>query len=135
MTVQDISNQLITLFCEKDTFDVVNDLNKVNVDVGLNDKKTQITIAALKEMEKSGIVLQIGEGVWILKKPMGNYGQQIGLSFKTSMWIADTLNNFFKANDMEYELVDIFNINEGHLITLLEIIEDTLDDQTEEGKN
>lgn len=127
MTIQDVANQLIILFCERDTFNLDDDLARITVEKGANPK--DIVWAALKDMEEHKLVKPIGaeERLWVLTRPINNVGQDVGLSIQTCILIADTIKTFFEANDMEYERIDPFEIHEGHIRTLLQILGDILD--------
>lgn len=127
MTIDDIVQQLIIHFCEKDTF-TIEEAGALTLDKALD--RVPLILAALRNMEKDGLLTHIDgadNGTWILTRPIHHVGQDVGLSIQTCIVIADTIRMFFESGGMEYEPVNPFEIHEGHIRTLLQILNEALD--------
>lgn len=140
MTIQHVINQIIIHLCEKDTF-TLDDAAEIDVEKDLEDKQFDLVLVALTELENTGLITFVGgssstdkdgkpsddEPVWILTKPMQGVGTDVGLSIQTCILIKDVLEGYAKANGMPYELVNPFQIHEGHIRHLIQIVGDVLD--------
>jgi hypothetical protein len=128
MTVQDVVNQLIIRFCEKDVF-CFEEIDAIITDKSVSKDKELIVLHALKYMEENGLIVKIDKDKWVLSRPITSIGQDVGLSIQTCILIKDTIIGYYRANNMPYENIDVFNIHEGHIQTLLRIVNDALDNQ------
>ena len=123
MTLLEIRNQLFSHFCESDTF-CIEDFAKIKLDKKLENERDDLIKVALAEMAEHGLCKQAGQKLWILASPVGSAGQTIQLSMQGSEQIANTIESFFKANKIEHDPIDKFNLHEGHIFQLLGIIND-----------
>jgi hypothetical protein len=48
--------------------------------------------------------------------------------------VAETIETFFKAHDIEHDEIDKFNLHEGHIWQLLGIINDLVEGDPEQGE-
>lgn len=113
-------------FCDNDTFSRT-EMDKIQIDKKMEGHKWEIISAGLAEFVRDGLIQPMGVDTWILSTPMEGVRQEVNISMPTGVMIASTIEAFFRANDMEYELVDPFNIREDHIMTLLHILNDVLD--------
>lgn len=131
MTLLDIRNQIFSHFCEKDTFSNLEFTN-IKIEKSLEDHRDSLIRAALEEMGEVKLCKKVGDNLWIMSNPVGSAGQTIQLSMRASETVAETIETFFKANNVEHEPIDKFNLHEGHIWQLLGIINDLVEDGTEE---
>ena len=125
MTVLNVVNQLIIHFCEKDVF-TLEDFDNLSIDSSLEGHRHTLILTALDDMESRNLLRQVGSGVWMLTEPIRALGQDVGISIQTSILIGDTIESYMKANDLPFDKVDPFNIHEGHILRILEIVNDIL---------
>ena len=87
-------------------------------------------------MGEHGLCKPAGDKLWILSSPVGAAGQTVQLSMRASEAVAETIETFFEAHDVEHEEIDKFNLHEGHIWQLLGIINDLVegDEDDEEGE-
>ncbi len=138
ITLLDVRNQIIGVFCEKSTFELV-DKDSINLTKDLNDRRNEIVDAALYQLHETGLIQKVSKDFWMLNHPIGSSGQEVKLSMVTCNNVAETINTFLKAqDDDETPRADSLNLNEGHIITLLQILDTILmegQDAEEEDEN
>jgi hypothetical protein len=128
-----ITTQIIAQLCLEHVFTKDN-FNDIKVDKLYETEKDALIQAAMEELVTTGIVKKVGDkAMWIMTTPPGYQGQELSLSLSTSTWIAETINDFVKANELEADPVSPLSIHEGHISTLLEIIHDLLSED-EDGE-
>lgn len=148
MTLLNLRAQLINHFCHADAFKT-SDFASISVDKGLDSHKDGLIRAALDELVFSGLIRPVAANVkkhapgtslpapppdwtsatadlWILSSPLNAAGQDVHISMGVANGIAETINTWLSANDLPGERVDPMAINEGHIIGLLEILDDVL---------
>ena len=121
MTLSDIRYQLINFFCDKDVFGEEN-LDKIKVSKELESNKKEMVRVTLEDMVKDDMVRKVGDYTYILTIPLQAGGYDVGISNGTCMAIRDIIHTFRQANNLEGEPVDPFEIHEGHIIFLINII-------------
>lgn len=125
MTLLDVRNQIISHFCEKDSF-TRNDFINVEVDQLFEDQKDNLILSCLIELEKREIIVKISDSLWILTNPLNFSGQKINISMAVANAITETVNTFLEANNIEDTKVDSLNITEANIVDLLKIIGEIL---------
>lgn len=127
MTIIDVRNQLIGHFCKKDTFSG-SDFSKIQVDNEVQGQRDGIIVAALDELEDSGMIRQVEPNLlWMLAAPLGNDGQQVDVPLVIAYEIAKCINQYAQGNDLPIDTVDALNLHAGHIATLVSIINDLAD--------
>jgi hypothetical protein len=135
VTIQDVANQIIIHFCEKDTF-TLDDAAEIDVDPTLEANQFDLVLTALGELEEAGLIKSVGgyndkdpedEPFWILSRPMQGVGQDVRISIQTAIIIKDTIEQYMAANGLPHDSVNPFAIHEGHIRRVLEIVSDILD--------
>ena len=121
MTLSDIEAQLTTFFCEKDVFDA-SYLDKIMVTKDLEENKKEMVRIVLEKMAEDGMVEKIGDYTWMLTIPLEAGRTDISISMGTAMTIANVIETYKAANKLEGEPADAFNLHEGHIIFLINII-------------
>jgi hypothetical protein len=135
ITLLDVRNQLMGIFCQKSVFSE-NEIDSIKLTEDFNDRKHSIVVAALQQLEEMGLIKQVSEKDWMLTHPIGSSGQEVKMSMQTCNEIANTINTFLKAqNDEDTPRADALNINEGHIITLLQIMDVILMDGKPDSEN
>lgn len=129
MTLMTVVNQLVGFFCEKDTFST-DDFLPIKVDPKLADRKDDLIRAALANLVDGGMIRPAGEGLWILCAPLNAQGQEVHLSMPICNEIAAVLNTNLEAKNID-ERVDALNLHEGHIVGLLQIIDEILNTDLE----
>ena len=123
MNLSEVRNQIISVFCEKPVFEA-SDMDCVKLPKEMNVRRDEIISAALSQLQETGLIKEVGEDYWMLNHPIGSSGQEIKLSMNTCNNIAETINTFLDAQgDDETPKADSLNLNEGHIITLLQILD------------
>lgn len=132
MTLLNVTTQIIGFLCQENIFTEDNFIS-IKVEPKYQDIKEDLIKTALEDLVSNGVVKKIGEkNQWIMIYPPGTQGQEVSLSLPTCNWIAETINTFSKANNLEIEHVNPLNINEIHINTILEIIQDLISDEGEQ---
>lgn len=134
MTLLHVKNQIVSRLCNRDTFGS-NDFSGINVTKDLVDQKDGLIRAALEELEDSGLIKAAGQDFWILSMPLQAAGADVRISMPVCNEIAKTINTFFQAKKIEADAVDAMNIQEGHIVALLDILNDVISTDVEQENN
>lgn len=126
MTLLEIRGQIIGALCISGIFTTDNFI-EVKVPKELSDHHDGIIRAALSQLEMVGLVAKAGDNLWVLSEPLASGGQEVHLSLPICNEIANVINTGLRARDIE-EQVDPLNIHEGHIATLLSVIDELLSD-------
>jgi hypothetical protein len=126
MTLLDIRNQLFSHFCESDTFST-DQFSKIKLDKTLEEERDSLIRVALSEMMEHGLCKPAGSKLWILSNPVGSAGQTIQVSMQASEAVAETIETFLSAHEVDHEQIDKFNLHEGHIWQLIAIINDLIE--------
>lgn len=139
MTLLHIRSQLVSILCQQDTITAA-DFGQIKVTKDVADHKDALIRAALAELVSMGMLRDAGtpeSGLWILSSPLNAGGQDLHLSMQVANGVAECINTFLDAREMDGDRVDPLNIHEGHVVMLLEILGDVLttdpDDPDREG--
>lgn len=124
MNVIDAYQQLNEFFNENEVFTLSEDRKKVCPISVTEDKDDAAILAALKEMEKAGIIRRSevnGKEYWVLFKSLASYSQSIETSALVCAGIASVINNLCDNLENESEKADPTNITEKDLKNLIYI--------------
>ena len=99
--------------------------------------------AAFDDFEKDGMVRgfthQDGLKTWVLTRPLGDFVQDVPLTPMAAEAIANTINGFINANELNWPTTDKMNLGERDVMMLVEIIHEMLElkamDEDEEEEN
>lgn len=132
MTLSNIRTQILNHFLTNDTF-FHSDAVKIKTEKDLEKMKGGLVLQAMKDLEESKIVSKLtdAEGVergWILESKLGSHGQEIYISLPVADAISGVINSYIQANGLKENLSNSLNITERDIIALLEIIENTIDE-------
>ena len=129
MTLLNLTVQIVGVLCQDHSFSKDN-FNSIKIDPIMEDNRQELIIAAMQELVENGLVRKLGEkDIWVLSMPPGSQGQEIQLSLSTCVQLAETINDFAKANKLEMDPVSPLAIHEDHISTLLQIIHDILSEE------
>lgn len=132
MTLSDVCAQLICHLCDHQSFSL-SDIDKIHVDTRLAPRKTELIVAALDSAIKDGLVTRISDDTWVLVRPPWQIKKTVELSLPQGFIIADFINTFYEANRLEGPRVNPLDITGDDLMTLVGMMQDILDDETEPG--
>jgi len=117
VTLVDIKNALFSHFLTETTFNLKEDADSIQLDINDIDKafldnKDKLFIAALDDYIKSGVLVEVSSGLYMLTQPINSFNQSVILSPITSEMVADLVNLFSKdegyvANKMALTSDDI----------------------------
>ena len=124
MTLLSIRNQIVGILLQKDSVSV-SDFSGIKVPDDLADRREDLVRTALGTLCEAGAIRPVGNDLWILVSPLNAAGQDVHLSMTVCNEIADVLNTDLAAKEVD-EQVDVLNIHEGHIVGLLQIINDIL---------
>ncbi len=130
MTLLDTRNQIVGRICEKGLF-TTDDFLSIKVPAEFAAQRDDLTRAALEQLCNIGMLAKVGDNMWILSDPLNGGGQEVGLSMGVCNEIANVINTFAAAENAEAQ-VDALNIHEGHIVALLQIIDQILGNETEQ---
>lgn len=131
MTLLHVTNQLVAFFSKEHVLSK-EDFSMISVDAKLEDVRDSVILTALEHLIEMGIVKKIvNQDAWIMSVPPGLNGQEISISLPVATAIADTINTFYKANNIDANPVDALDLGEGHIIALIEILHDLINEQKE----
>lgn len=125
MTIQDIRNQLIGHFSFEDTFTMASK-DSIYVEKENLDRKEAMIRSGLDELVNMGMIRSVDAGFWVMVRPAYEVVQPINLSIHTCLEIAETIETFFEGNDVDYDPINPLTLNEGHIKTLLQILNEIL---------
>jgi hypothetical protein len=139
MTLLDIRNQIISKLCTKNVLSTA-DFDDIQVVKELEDAKEELVRAALAEIEATTLIKRIGGSMgdmWILTHPLNSSGHQVGISMNVADAIAEVINSFLKAHELDEDRCDSLNITERDIVQLLNIVSFLLSDDpdTEEEED
>jgi hypothetical protein len=116
MTIIEIQNQIHSLFLKTDTFIFPDDVKKINVDKHQICAKSDLIKKILHLFEEKKMLLSydIGDGKtsYTLFAPLGSEGQEIAISQQTSELVAEIINQYRRANNIEAGLADKLNLGD-----------------------
>lgn len=124
MNVIDAYEQLYEFFNENQVFYLDEDRKKVCPITIAQEKDDAAILAALREMEKAGLVRRSevgGKEYWILFKSLSGYPQTIETSAIVCAGIASVINSLCDNLENESEKADPTNITEKDLKNLIYI--------------
>lgn len=124
MTLLDIQNQLVAFFTNNGVFSLLENGTSINVSKEFGDQKEGLIRLCLKDLETAGMVKEIpgGSNQWILTAPLGHSGQQIEISHSTSSLVAEEINAFIDAAEVDWAKANALSLHEGNIVMLLGII-------------
>lgn len=129
MTLLHVTNQLISFFTKEHILSK-EDFSMISVDSKLEDVRDSIILTSLEHLIELGIVKKIiDQDAWIMSVPAGLNGQEISISLPVASAIADTINTFYKANNIDANPVDPLDVGESNIVTLIEILHDLINEQ------
>ncbi len=124
MTLVDTRNQIVGRLCQKELF-TTDDFAAVKVPADFTAYRDDLVRAALDQLCNAGMIAKVGEHTWVLSEPLNGAGQDVHLSMGLCNEIANVINTNLAAKDVEAQ-VDALNIHEGHIVALLQIIDEIL---------
>lgn len=130
MTIVDIKNQLISHLFDNDSFDLAQDGPKLTLSDDLEPVRAEVVASVLGELEDMKMVKKVSFGersVWLLTQPFDSFSQTLVLSAAASEILAETINSFRDANEIEADICDKTKITEEDLINLVNICHVLLD--------
>lgn len=120
----EIQNQIVGFFIQNDVM-TSSDFQSIKVGNDLADKKDAAIIASLGLLAEAGLIKSLGDNTWILVAPLNSAGQEVHLSMATCDEIANVINMDLQSKDID-DRVNSLEIHEGHILTLLGIIDELL---------
>jgi hypothetical protein len=126
MTLLDVKNQLISHFVTKTVF-APEDTAGIQVPTELEPCRAGLVRAAFEDLEKAEMVRMIEGPSWILTRPFSDFVQDVAISPVTAEVVANTVNGFIKANELDWPPVDKINIDEQAVMILVDIIHEMLE--------
>lgn len=134
MTLLDIRNQIVSSLVKKDTF-VKSDFATIKLQKTHETDRDDLIRASLGELCDAGLIRRVGESdTWILSGPMNAQGQNIHLSMETCNAVAEEINAFLDAHEIQGPRADALRISEGDIVALLGIIEAVIGDEMEDDQ-
>lgn len=133
MSIIEIKNQLISHFYDNDTFDILVDSNKIELDDSLLSVRQQVVSTVLGELETMGMIKKVSQGertIWMLTQSFDTFNQTVVLSASSSEIIADTINSFRDANEISGDVCDKTRISEADILNLVNICHVLLEGET-----
>lgn len=124
MTLLSVRNQLIGILCQKELI-TTDDFASIKVDAAFADRRDDLIRAALDQLCNFGLIAKVGDQTWVLSEPLNGAGQEIHLSMGLCNEIANVINTNLAAKEIEHQ-VDALNLGEGHIVALLQIIDEIL---------
>jgi hypothetical protein len=129
MTLLHINTQIISILCQDNYFSEDN-FSSIDIKPELEENRKDLIETAIQELISANFIRQVGKNkLWIMILPPGSQGQPLTLNLHTCTAIADTINTFSKVNNLEIDTVNPLEINESHIINILEIIQDLISDE------
>lgn len=129
MTLLNLRNQLTGLFTDRDTLTVA-DFAAVKLTEDLEPYRDNLIRTVLKDLTETGMIRDLkvpGQeqpSAWVLTVQLGHSGQQVPLGYDTAVAVADEINAYRDAFELEDEWpeADALHITEDQVLMLLTII-------------
>jgi len=122
MTIVEAANKLLEYFAKNVSFSLEENYKDLIL-ISENPDETKIAfILALEDLEKSDLIKshQIGKKrIYILKKPLNSYDQNLSLSGFTCNLIAQVINDFCEQIKDKKDYCDAKNISEKDIRNLI----------------
>ena len=112
-----------------------NDSSDISQYVSIEQVKLCLVNSALKALKEKGLIEQVHDKVWILIAPIGQMAQDISISPAVAEVIAETVNQYREAFEIEEGECDKTDIQEPDLINLCNIIQLLLDRWTNDEED
>ena len=85
-------------------------------------EKSSLLSAILRDLEQSKIVTHLtGSHKWILTSPVGSEGQSVNIGINTALSVANTINSYREALQINGEFCDPLSVTEKDLANLVQI--------------
>jgi hypothetical protein len=100
----------------------------------ISRNKAALITLALKEMQESGLVKPVTTELdfWLLVRPLNQIAQTVSISAPTADMIAEIVNSYREANNVEGGMISKLAIDEGDINNLCAICLDLLDKEDTE---
>lgn len=124
MTIVEIKNQLLSHFFENTVFNMSSHIDKIELTEEISPMKSEIVRTVLNELELLGLVRKVASSnneVWILVQSLHSFHQNLSISAATAEIIADTINSFREANEIDGDTCDKTKITESDILNLVNI--------------
>lgn len=138
MTILEAVNKLLEHFIKKDSFNLdIDYANLMNISESPDEDKISF-ILALEDMEKNDFIKshQIGKKkIYILKKPIISYEQNLLLAGFTCNMIAKVINDFCEKIKDKRDYCDARSVNEKDIRNLIYIasLNSNIQDKSKQG--
>lgn len=136
MTIVDVKNQLISHFLTR-TYFAPADYSTLKIAADLEEHRDSLIRAAFGELEKADMVKGLIEGdgtmSWILTRPFSDFIQEVPISPQAAELVANTVNQFIAANDLDWPMVDKMDMEEADLIALVQVVRELLEHNALQG--
>lgn len=128
MTLLTIRNQLVGHFCESEVF-TEEDFDTIRVPNKLSQYHCSLVTAGLSSLIKQGMIDEVIPGkLWALNAPLTAKPQTVAISAPVASEIANVINDNLKSKGIDDE-VDALNIQEGHIVALIAIIDELINQE------
>ena len=130
MTVIESCNHLIDWFCRKESFDLEKDFGSLVIITDDEEIAKASLREALKELEKGDMVAKAeikDREVWILKKDLGAYEQEVKIEGGASLEIAKIVNRACEVTNIAEEYCNPISIVPRDINNLIFICTKLLD--------
>lgn len=103
MTIFDITNNLLLYFTKSETFIYNKNYKEILIESKNSIEDEALIISALKDLHLNKIVelykidnekQNLNDSVWILRRPLETYHQNVSINTNTAVQIATMVNNF-----------------------------------------
>lgn len=135
MTLLDATNVLLDYLSTSDTI-TEEVLDSIHLGDDTLDESARIGIlfAAIDELVKSNVLVEIDEFTWMLVEPLGMRGQTVHLSTNTATAVAMIINAWLDAQDAQGARSNALNITEVDIIMMYNILGNILEMDTKRGE-
>lgn len=135
MTLLSVRNQLLGLLTDRDTLTPA-DFAAIKLTPAIEPYRDDVIRQVLKDLTEVGMIRDLrapGETVpsaWVLTVQLGHSGQQLTIGYDTASQIAEEINAYRDACELEHQWpeADALHVTEDTILMLLSIISDLRDE-------
>jgi len=117
MTLLDIQNQIVSYFFEQDSISPSKIISRIEFsdDFENDDEKRSAINLVFEKLEKAGLVSKISADKFMLNASFESNVQTVEIYPETAIMLANFVNTYSEASNIEGEEVDILSINDSDI--------------------
>lgn len=145
MNLSEIKNQVIEAFFKNPYFGV-GDFKRIKLPEALESVRESVIRNCLDDLVAIKFVRPLlangsepktppaPASMWIMEEAIGAQGQEVSVSLRTASLVANVINRYREANNIEDGMCNVLAIDEGDIVNLCQITLQILTEKTKDAE-